>query len=207
MRANWHCTTPQCLYNKTHGRVCYRFHCLYMWYVWFVLSKFVVDVVPYPALFSCLAGFFLPQELQLAGVGSIIAVLVGFLCCFFCSTKSYKPLPVLAVRGFFSSQIIGYAAIYYITPHKTHVKGDFSAFRCTGRVNVQGQTIGTKKGTKSPQILPIPGIALAGFTPIVRPWHRLCPYRWCFLSSSGLHWVAGSGFSAPLIWVGCRKYV
>jgi len=51
------------------------------------------------------------------------------------------------------SQIIGYAAIYYITPHKTHLKGDFSAFRCTGRVNVQGQTIGTKKGTQSPHFL------------------------------------------------------
>ena len=81
-----------------------------MGYVWFVLSKFVVDVVPLPRL-------------------------------------------VLLLGGVFLSQILGYAAIYYITPHKTHVKGDFSAFRCTGRVNVQGQTIGTKKGTKSPHFL------------------------------------------------------
>ena len=84
-----------------------QFPCLYMGYVWFVLSKFVVDVVSLPRL-------------------------------------------VLLLGGVFLSQILGYAAIYYITPHKTHVKGDFSAFRCTGRVNVQGQAIGTKKGTQSP---------------------------------------------------------
>ena len=78
-----------------------------MGYVWFVLSKFVVDVVPYPALFSCLAGFFWSRLLQLAGVGSIIPVLAGvFYRCFY-STKSYKPLSVGAVRGFYVLTLMG----------------------------------------------------------------------------------------------------
>ena len=122
-----------------------QFHCLYMGYVWFVLSKFVVDVVLYPALFSCLAGFFLISISALPHDHwqGLISALAGWIGC--------------------------------SIPHKTHLKAYFSAIRCTGRVNVQGQSIGTKKGTQSPHFL-----ELAGSTPIVLPLRQLCPYRWCF---------------------------
>ena len=74
--------------------------------------------------------------------------------CLFYPARLLLPSGVFFDLYFVLAGWIGW--IGYTIPHKTHLKAYFSALRCTGRVNVQGQAIGTKKGTKSPQIL-LPG--------------------------------------------------
>jgi hypothetical protein len=66
------------------------------------------------------------------------------------SSCLFYPARLLLPSGVFFDLDFALAGIGYTIPHKTHLKGYLSAIRCTGRVNVQGQTIGTKKGTQSP---------------------------------------------------------